>query len=94
MEQIDRHHHVEMLVLALARALDLQRADADQFALRRRSAGAAPVGMRRIGEDRLVEHVFPIAGELLLRGDAPGNRTRAAAGAADHDALADVRAAR
>ena len=46
--------------------------------------------MRRIGEDRLVEHVFPIAGEFLPRGDAAGDRTRAPAGAADHHALADL----
>ena len=51
-------------------------------------------GCAGIGEDRLVEHVFPIAGEFLLGGDAAGQRARAPAGAADHDALADLGAAR
>ena len=87
-QQVDRHHHVEMLVLALARAFELQGADPDQLALRRNQRGATPVGMRRRGEDRLVEHVFPIAREFLLGGDAAGERTGAAAGAADHHALA------
>ena len=50
--------------------------------------------MRRRGEDRLVEHVFPIAGEFLLGGDAAGERAGAAAGAADHHALADLGRAR
>ena len=47
--------------------------------------------MRGIGEDRLVQHVFPIAGEFLLGGDAAGERACAAAGAADHHAFADFR---
>ena len=51
------------------RLLELQRADAEQVAVRPDQRGAAPVGMRRRGEDRLVEHVFPIAGEFL-----PGRR--------------------
>ena len=42
------------------------------------------------GEDRLVQHVFPIAGEFLLGGDAAGERARAPAGAADHHPLADL----
>src|SRR4029077_13261436 len=45
--------------------------------------------MRRRGEDRFVEHVFPIAGEFLLGDDAGGDRALPAAGAGDHDALAD-----
>ena len=52
--------------------------------------GAAPVRMRRIGEDRLIEQIFPIAGEFLLRHDLARDRARAAAGAADHDAVADL----
>ena len=47
--------------------------------------------MRREGEDRVLEHVFPIAGEFLPRGDARRDRAGAAAGAAEHDALADLR---
>ena len=46
------------------------------------------------GEDRLVQHVFPIAGEFLLGGDAAGERAGAPAGAADHHALADFGRAR
>ena len=53
------------------------------------SAVPPQFGCAGIGEDRFVEHVFPIAGEFLLGGDAPGKRARAAAGAADDDAFAD-----
>ena len=69
--------------------LELQRADADQIAGRSDQRGAAPVRMRGRGEDRLVEHVFPVAGEFLLGDDAGRDRVMPAAGAADHDALAD-----
>ena len=69
--------------------LQLQRADAEQVALRSDQGGAAPVRMRRRSEDRLVEHVFPIAGEFLLGDDARGHRAGAATGAADHHPLAD-----
>ena len=37
-----------------------------QIAARPDQRGAAPVRMRRRGEDRLVEHVLPVAGEFLL----------------------------
>ncbi len=51
-------------------------------------------GCAGCGEDRLVERVFPVAGELLLERDAPGQRARAPADAADHHAIADLRCAR
>src|SRR5579863_5373246 len=44
-QEIDRHDHVDMLRLALALALKLERADADQFAATRNQSGAAPIGM-------------------------------------------------
>ena len=43
-----------------------------------------------MGEDRLVQHVFPVAGEFLLGGDAAGERARAPADGADHHAFADL----
>src|SRR6266851_6738807 len=58
LEQIDRHDHVDVFGLALALALELQRTDADQFAAVRDRRGAAPIGMRRIGEDRLVQQIL------------------------------------
>src|ERR1700716_849358 len=42
LEQIDRHDHVDVLGLAPALALELQRADAEQFAAVRDQRGAAP----------------------------------------------------
>ena len=75
-------------------AFELERADADQFAAARDQAGAAPVGMGGMGEDRFIEQVFPIAGELLLGRDLAGDRARAPAGAADHHAIADLRGSR
>src|ERR1700681_1454863 len=67
LEQIDRHDHVDVFGLALALALELQRTDADQFAAVRDQRGAAPIGMRRIGEDRLVQQILPVTGVLLDR---------------------------
>src|SRR5215469_12789728 len=79
-----------MLILAFARSLKLQRADADQFSCTRNQSGAAPVGVGRIGENRLVQHVFPVAGKLLSGRDATGERTLAATGATDNHAFTDL----
>src|SRR3954468_19776046 len=70
-------------------ALELQRADADQFAAARNQSRAAPVRMRGIGEDRLVQQIFPIAGELLPGDDLACNRAGAPARSAQHDLVAD-----
>ena len=45
--------------------------------------------MRGRREDRLVEHIFPIAGEFLAGSDARRHRMMPPAGAADHNALAN-----
>ena len=58
-----------------------------QVAGRADHRGAAPVRMRRRGEDRLVEDVFPVAGEFLLADDARRDRALPPARAADHDLL-------
>jgi hypothetical protein len=44
--------------------------------------------MRRGSEDRFIEHVFPIAGEFLLGGDARHHRMFAATCAGHHDGIA------
>src|SRR5205085_1861355 len=88
LQVVDRHDHVEMLALALvAGAFKLQRADAEQIAGRTDQRRAAPVRMRRRREDRLVEHVFPISGELLLADHARSDRALAPARAADDHTL-------
>ena len=96
MQQVDRHDHVEMLVSRLPSRARSSCSEPMPISspFGRDQRGAAPIGMRRIGEDRLVEHVFPIAGEFLLGGDAAGERAGAPAGAADHHALADLGGAR
>jgi hypothetical protein len=50
--------------------------------------------VRRIREDRFLEHIFPITRKFLLRSDAPGKRARAATGSANDNPLANVGAAR
>jgi hypothetical protein len=51
-QQIDRHDHVDVLRLALLDGvLQLQRADADEIAGGSDQRGAAPVRMRRRGEN-------------------------------------------
>src|SRR5262249_35852887 len=80
LEDVDRHDHVERLRrLALAHLLDLQRADAEQLARPPDHRRAAPEWMRRRREERLVEDVFPIAGEFLLGGNARHDRMLAPA---------------
>src|SRR6185436_16271234 len=69
-QQIDRYDHVDVARRTLLAALlQLQRADAEQIAIRADQRSAAPVGMRRRGEDRFVDDVFPVAGKLLLGDD-------------------------
>jgi len=79
-----------MLGLAVALAFELERADADQLAAVRDQPGTAPIGMRGIGEDRLVQQILPVTGELLLGGDMAGDGARASACAAHHHAVADL----
>jgi hypothetical protein len=43
---------------------------ADQIAASPDQSRAAPVGVRRRGEDRLIQQVFPVAGELAATGEA------------------------
>src|SRR5581483_8366114 len=50
-QEIDRHNHVDMLRLAVAIALKLKRANADQFTSVRNQSCAAPVGMSRMRKD-------------------------------------------
>src|SRR5581483_3079589 len=90
LQEVDRHDHVEVFGATFAQAFDLQRADADQLALGRDQAGATPVRVRWIGEDRLIESILPVTGELLLGGDVAADRAGAAAAPADHDAVADL----
>src|SRR5207253_6002625 len=65
LQQVDRYDHVDVFGLALALAFELQRTDADQFAAVRDQPGAAPIGMRGMGEDGLIQQIFPIAGKFL-----------------------------
>src|SRR2546430_11720595 len=54
--------------VALAgRVTDDQRADTDQLAVAADQGRAAPVGDRRRREQRVLDHVFPVADELALR---------------------------
>ena len=79
-----------MLYTALLdRMLELQRTDAEKITGRSYQRRTAPIRMRRRCEDRLVKHVFPIAGEFLLGGDARGDGVLKPAGAGNDYALAD-----
>src|SRR5262249_56635217 len=88
LEQVDGDDHVEVLAAVCARLLELQRADAEEIALWSDERGAAPVRMCRRREDRLVEQVFPVAGEFLAGSDAGSDRVVASAGAGNYDRLA------
>ena len=61
-QEVDRHEHVAGAVALLPVGVaDDQRADADQLALAVDQRGAAPRRMRRRGEDRPVDQIFPAA---------------------------------
>src|SRR5208282_5315196 len=93
-QKIDRHDHVDVARAgAGAQLLDMERADANQPAVAVDRAGAAPERMGGGGEQRLVEEIFPIAGELLLadnhRPNGLGSRARG-----DRQRIAELRFAR
>ncbi|MNC87694.1 hypothetical protein D3C83_34420 [compost metagenome] len=83
-EDVDRHEHVDVDGLAVQFLLHQQRPGADQVALRIEQGRTAPLRVRRHGEERLVEHVFPAAGEFLLRDDSRPEGVSGAA-VADHE---------
>ena len=80
--------------LAGSALLQLQRADAEQFALGADQRGAAPVRVRGGGEQGLVEHVFPVAGELLPGQDSTGLQRWRPAAVADHETVAGIQPGR
>ncbi len=81
-EQVDRHDHVALRGDALAAGfLDEQRADALEAAAPVDAGGTAPARVRGRGEDRLIEQVLPVPGELALGDDAGLERTGGAAAA-------------
>jgi len=64
LEQIDRHKHIAGKDHAgVQRVTDPQRSDADQPALAVEQRRTAVFITRRRGEQRIVDHVFPPAGE-------------------------------
>ncbi len=69
----------------------MQRPHAHQVATLADQGRAAPQGVRRAGEDRLVQHIFPIAGELFPGHDLRRHRAGGAAGAGDDHLVADRR---
>ena len=85
-QAIDRDEHVARRTAA--RVADDERADADEPAVAADQRRAAPGRVRRRGEDRLVEEVFPAAGELALSDDAGGRHRVGAAEARDQHRIA------
>src|SRR6185437_202386 len=84
LQYVDRHDHVDVArAVALDHLLDIERADAEQLAVAADEPGAAPEGMRRRGEDRGVQQVFPVAREFLRADDAGAHRLAASAGGED-----------
>ena len=88
-EQIDRHEHIALYRVVADRFLHQQRSDAEEPPRVVEERGAAPFRMRRRGEQRLVEHVFPVAGEFALGDHLRLERVRASAMADDEDIVVD-----
>jgi hypothetical protein len=92
-EEVDRHEHVALHLLVLHGLLHEQRPDADELAVAVEQCRAAPLRMRGRREERLVEHVLPVAREFASRNEPRLERMRAAA-MADHVDLAADRGRR
>ena len=75
-QEVDRHHHVDVGDLAVAAICS--RSEPMPMSLPSASISAAPPqdGCAGRDEDRLVEQIFPIAGELLLGDDGRADRLR------------------
>src|SRR6476659_4187356 len=66
-DAVDRHEHVaRRFVAAAGRIADDERTHADELAFAVDQRRAAPGRMRRRGEERLIEQIFPAAGEFAL----------------------------
>ena len=84
LQPVDRHEHVAGdRLIAVHHVGEGERADAEQPAFGREQRRAAPFMVRRRGEDRAVEKVFPIAGERPPGGDDRRLRRLDAAEAGD-----------
>src|SRR6202011_2417327 len=65
-QQINRHHHVDVPAqLTAVGVLNMKLTDPNETAVRADQASAAPEGVRGCGKDRAIEHILPIARELL-----------------------------
>ena len=83
LQDIDGHEHVTwQLRLGVVRFTDDQRTDADQLAVAIDQCRAAPVHRRRARVDRVIELIFPAAGEEPFRYD-PCERRAVISGARD-----------
>ena len=83
LDQVDGHEHVAVDDVVADLLLQQQRADADEPALVVEQRRAAPLRMRRRGEQRRVEQIFPESGEFPLGEDRGLQRVRAPAVADD-----------
>src|SRR5579862_7537898 len=93
-KQVDRHDHVDILLLAIPHGLlDMERADAEELSVLADQAGAAPERMSGRREQRLLQPILPISREFLLADNPGAQRLRAAASGDDHR-IAQLRLAR
>ena len=89
-QEIDRHEHVALDRARVDLLLNEKRADRGELAVGADQRRAAPLRVRRRGEERLVEHVLPVAGELALREYCRFQGVRAPAVSGHHYVLADA----
>src|SRR5262249_48704063 len=89
LQQIDRHHHVALHVASAQLLLDQKRTYSEQASLAADQRRAAPVRMGWSSKQRLIEHVFPVAGEFALGDELRLERVLASAVAGDDDLVAD-----
>ena len=90
LEQVDRYGHIALHGAAAQFFLNHQRAYPEEPPAYADQRGAAPMRMRRGGEERLIQYVLPVAGKLAPRDELGLERMLAAAVTGDDDIVADA----
>src|SRR5881396_3626697 len=90
LEQVDRYDHVALHGAAAQFFLNHQRAYPEQPPAYADQRCAAPMRMRRGGEERFIQHILPVAGKLSSGDELRLERMLAAAVTGHDDIVADA----
>src|SRR5437867_11563223 len=89
LEQVDRYDHVALHGAPAQFLLNHQGADPEEPPANADERCAAPMGMRRGGEERFIQYILPVAGKLSPRDELGLERMLAASVTGYDDVVAD-----